>query len=207
MDVPMELARIVINTAGAEQKIFLREKGGKGRTFPIRIGLTEALAIDRRLKGIGFHRPLTHELLASTIEALGGRLEKIVVNELRYDVEDGSGVFIATIHIRQGDRLIPIDARPSDAIALGAALGTPIFVDEKVLQEVTVGPSDPQERIERLQRRMDQLADLIQRFSARLQDEEFLAAATPEALEEHRRHLELMKHEYEAIDRLLKEIL
>ncbi len=206
MDVPMELARIVIDTSGGEQKIYLREKGGKGRAFPIHIGLSEALAIDRRLKGIDFHRPLTHELLAATIEALGGQLEKIIVNDLRYELEDGRGTFIATIYVRQGDRLIPIDSRPSDAIALGAALGTPIYVAEKVLEEVTAGPSDPQERIELLRRRMDHLAELIRRVSAKLHDKEFLAAATPETLQGHRRRLEVMKHEYEAIDRLLREL-
>ena len=181
-------------------------KAAKGRTFPIHIGLTEALAIDRRLKGIDFHRPLTHELLASTIEAMGGKLEKIVINDLRYELEDGRGTFIATIYIRQGDRLLPIDSRPSDAIALGAAFGTPIYVAEKVLQDVTVGPGDPEERIELLRRRMNHLAELIRRISAKLRDEEFLAGATPETLQEHRRHLELMKTEYEAIDRLLREL-
>ena len=206
MDVPMELARIVINTSGGEQKIFLREKGGKGRMFPIHIGLSEALAIDRRLKGIDFHRPLTHELLASTIEALGGHLEKIVVNDLRYELEDGRGTFIATIYVRQGDRLIAIDSRPSDAIALGAAFGTPLFVAEKVLEEVTVGPTDPQERIEQLRRRMNHLAEMIRKVSAKLQDEEFVAAASPETLQDHRRALELMKHEYETIDGLLREL-
>jgi len=206
MDVPMELARIVINTAGGEQKIFLRERGGQGRTFPIHIGLTEALAIDRRLKGIDFHRPLTHELLAATIEALGGQLEKIVINDLRYEMEDGRGTFIATLHIRQDDRLVTVDSRPSDAIALGAAFGTPIYVAEKVLQEVTVGADSPEERIELLRRRMNHLAELIRQISAKLSDQEFLAAATPETLQEHRRHLELMKHEYEAIDRLLREL-
>jgi bifunctional DNase/RNase len=205
MDVPMELARIVINTSGGEQKIFLRERGGKGRTFPIHIGMTEALAIDRRLKGIDFHRPLTHELLAATIEALGGQLEKIIINDLRYELEDGRGTFIATIYIRQGDQLIPIDSRPSDAIALGAAFGTPIYVAEKVLEEVS-GPTDPEARLEMLRRRMNHLAELIRRISAKLNDEQFLAAATPETLQEHRRHLEMMKHEYEAIDRLLREL-
>jgi bifunctional DNase/RNase len=207
MDVSMELARIIINTSGGQQKIYLREKGGKGRTFQIEIGLTEALAIDRRLKGISFHRPLTHELLASTIEALGGQLEKIVVNDLRYDPQDGRGTFIATVYIRQGERLIPVDSRPSDAIALGAAMGTPIYVAEEVLQEVTSDLGDPQERIELLRRRLSQLAKLIEQLSSKLNDHDFLAASTPQALQEQRRALERMKHEYEAIDRLLREVL
>ncbi len=207
MDVLMELTRIIINTSGGQQKIYLREKNGKGRSFQIEIGLTEALAIDRRLKGISFHRPLTHELLASTIEALGGQLEKIVINDLRYDSEDGRGTFIATIYLRQGEKLISVDSRPSDAIALGVAMGTPIYVAEEVLQEVTIGPDGPQERIEQLRRRMNQLAEHIQQLSARLNDQGFITATPPETLQKQRRQLERMKHEYEAIDRLLREVL
>ncbi|MGA2265010.1 MAG: bifunctional nuclease family protein [Phycisphaerae bacterium] len=207
MDVPMELARIVINTAGGQQKIYLRERGGKGRVFQIGIGLTEALAIDRRLKGVPFHRPLTHELLANTIQALGGTLEKIVINDLRYDVEDGWGTFIATLYIRQGGQMITVDSRPSDAIALGAALGTPIYAAEKVLQDAAEGPGEPKDRIEMLRRRMDLLANIIQQLSTKLNDEKFLAATAPETLQEHRQQLAMMKHEYEAIDRLLREVL
>jgi len=202
MDVAMELSRIVIDTSGGSQRIFLREKGGGGRSFPIIIGLTEALAIDRRLKGKSFHRPLTHELLADVIELLGGKLEKIVINDIRYDLEEGWGTFIATVYIRQDDRVIQVDSRPSDAIALGAAFGTPIFVAEKVLDQVV----ERGDRIEVLRQRLTVLAEHIHQLSQRLNDAEFLANTSPELLEEHRRQLATMKHEYEAIDRVLREI-
>lgn len=142
MDIAMELSRILITENGDLQMIELTEADGGGRSLPIRIGIAEALAIDRRLKGIEFARPLTHDLLAIAIEALGGVLEKIVVNDLRDVVIDheARSTFFAQLHIRQGSNMLQIDSRPSDAIALGIASQTPIYVADHVLNAVC-GPS------------------------------------------------------------------
>jgi hypothetical protein len=144
MDILMELSKVLITETGDLQLIELAERDGE-RSFPIRIGITEALAIDRRLKGVSFARPLTHDLLAMTIEALGGHLERIVVNDLRDIMIGGEprSTFFAQLHIRQADQFITIDARPSDAIALGVASETPIFVAQHVLDAVTrAGPGE-----------------------------------------------------------------
>lgn len=199
MDVPMELARIMIAEYSEQQVIYLRERDGE-RTFPIAIGITEAMAIDRRLKGIPFPRPLTHDLLANVIEALGGELEKIVVNDLRQiDDEDSHGTFIATLYIRRNDEVIEVDSRPSDAVALGAGLGTPIYVAEHVLDAATRGPSTREERVEMLRKRMSLLEVQIRRVESRLGDEEFLSEADQELIEQHRRLLEQMQTEHDAI--------
>ena len=79
--VQMELHRIIISEMQERQFIYLKEVDGE-REFVITIGNPEALAIDRRLKGIPTQRPLTHDLLANVIEQLGGTLEKIVINNL-----------------------------------------------------------------------------------------------------------------------------
>ncbi|MBX3395482.1 MAG: bifunctional nuclease family protein [Phycisphaerae bacterium] len=129
MEVPVDLSRIVIQDTSDQQIIFLREHGGE-REFPIVIGDAEALAIDRRLKGYKKARPMTHDLLADVIEKLHGELEKIVINDLK------NHTFYATLVIRMQSGLIEVDSRPSDAIALGVASGTPIFVAEHVLREV-----------------------------------------------------------------------
>jgi uncharacterized protein len=137
MDVPMELAQILISETVDHQMIVLKEKGGH-RRFPIRIGISEAVAIDRRLKGINFVRPMTHDLLADVIEQLDGHLEKIVINDLRDITVDGQphGTFFARLFISQNGRTVEIDSRPSDAIALGVANNTPIFVTDWVLNVV-----------------------------------------------------------------------
>lgn len=129
MSVQMELHKIIISEMQDQQIIMLKEVDGE-RTFPIVIGSPEAMAIDRRLKGIPTARPMTHDLLASVIEQLGGEIEQIEINDLE------SHTFFARIHIRQDGKDIEIDSRPSDAIALGIATSVPIFVADHVLDEV-----------------------------------------------------------------------
>ena len=199
MDVPMELSRIVITELGDQQVIFLRETGGE-RSFPILIGINEALAIDRRLKGLPTPRPMTHDLLANIIEAMGGEVEKIVVNDLV------DHTFYATLYVRQGAQLLEIDSRPSDAIALGSAMGTPIFVAEHVLDNVLKEPTTKAERLDLLRQRLVTLTERMGELAERLQDDAFIAKALQGLVEEIRRQLEAMKNEHDAIDRVLKKL-
>lgn len=129
MEIRMDLFKIIISETSDQQVIMLKEHDGQ-RVFPIVIGISEAFAIDRRLKGIHAPRPLTHDLLASVIEHLNGQLEKIVIHDLR------DRTFYARLIVRQNSRLIEIDSRPSDAIALGIATEVPIYVEENVLRDV-----------------------------------------------------------------------
>ncbi|HYO10349.1 MAG TPA: bifunctional nuclease family protein [Tepidisphaeraceae bacterium] len=129
MSIQMELHKIIISEMQDQQIIMLKEVDGE-RIFPIVIGSGEAYAIDRRLKGIPTPRPLTHDLLASVIEQLGGSIEQIEINDLE------NHTFYARIHIRQDGKTREIDSRPSDAIALGIATSVPIYVAEHVLDEV-----------------------------------------------------------------------
>ncbi|GMU34881.1 MAG: bifunctional nuclease family protein [Planctomycetia bacterium] len=129
MDVRMDLSRIVIQDTSDQQIIFLRERGGS-REFPIVIGDSEACAIDRRLKGYKRARPMTHDLMADLIEVLRGELEKIIISDLK------NHTFYAKLVIRRDGEIVEVDSRPSDAIALGVASETPIFVSEQVLREV-----------------------------------------------------------------------
>lgn len=127
MAVLMELSRILIRESNDFQIIELREVDGE-RTFPIVIGLPEAQAIERRLRGIEIKRPQTHELLANIIEAFGGELVSITINNLE------EHTFFATLDIKRDDgEIMNIDSRPSDAIALGIAKNVPIYVAEHVL--------------------------------------------------------------------------
>jgi bifunctional DNase/RNase len=129
MSVQMELHKIIISEMQDSQIIVLKEVDGE-RSFPIVIGSPEALAINRRLKGEGTPRPMTHELLANVIEHMGGVVERIEINDLT------DGTFYALIHIRRDGQVMQIDSRPSDAIALGIATTVPIYVAEHVLSQV-----------------------------------------------------------------------
>ena len=128
MAVRMELSRIFIREMTAMQIIELSELDGD-RTFPIVIGLPEAFAIERRLKGIEILRPQTHDLLASIIGSLGGKLKEIAITDLV------DGTFFAKLIVEQNGQTIEIDSRPSDAIALGVAEDVPIYVAEHVLTQ------------------------------------------------------------------------
>ncbi len=131
MLVKMNLARIVIVDSEDERMsmIVLREIEGD-RAFPILIGVNEAYAIDRRLKGIVVQRPLTHDLVERMIEQLDCQMERIVISELR------DSTFYAKLILRRDGELVEIDSRPSDAIAIGAGTPTPIFVDDSILKDV-----------------------------------------------------------------------
>lgn len=128
MPVRMELYQVIISEQQDAQIIVLRELDGD-RKFPIVIGSNEAHAIDRRLRGIRPPRPQTHDLLASVIEALGGKVLKIEITRL----EDHT--FFASLYLQRSgsEEIVVVDSRPSDAIALGVASGVPIFVAEEVL--------------------------------------------------------------------------
>ncbi len=125
----MALARILIRENSEHQVIFLREKAGT-RTFPILIGPFEAFEINRKIHAVETPRPMTHDLLRRVIHGLGAELQRVVVDDLR------DSTFHAKLHLRRGDETVRIDARPSDAIALAVAEKAPIFVEEKVLDEV-----------------------------------------------------------------------
>src|SRR5688572_18468361 len=128
MPVLMELSRIFIREMTDMQIIELSEVDGE-RTFPIVIGLPEAFAIERRLKGIEIPRPQTHDLLASVITQLDGQLQRIVISHL------SEGTFYARLVIEKDGQEIEVDSRPSDAIALGVAEDAPIYVAEEVLEQ------------------------------------------------------------------------
>lgn len=133
MTVRMELSRILIRELADVQIIELREAEPKAgiapRTFPIVIGLTEAQAIERRLKGVIIKRPQTHDLLANVIAQLGGKVTAIHVTHLQ------EHTFFASILIQTSDgNEVTIDSRPSDAIAIGIAEKAPIYVAEEVIE-------------------------------------------------------------------------
>jgi len=195
----MELSRVIITELGDQQVIFLREVEGD-RSFPIMIGTNEAIAIDRRLKGIETPRPMTHDLLANVIDRLGASIRRIVISELR------NHTFIATLHLSRGAEAIEIDSRPSDAIAVGVASQTPIYVAEEVLHTVLNPPASKNDRLDLLRQRLELLGEQISLLSERLNDDDFLAQMPEEIIERHRQQLEEMRNEYDAIQRVLRKL-
>lgn len=135
MPVQMQLARIIISELTESQVIYLREVDGD-REFPILIGIFEATNIDRRVKEDGYQppRPLTHDLVVRTAEALGASIHSVVIS----DLSDQTYYAHLRLETDQGE-MIEIDSRPSDAIAVAVTFSPPlpIFVAEHVLDEAT----------------------------------------------------------------------
>lgn len=127
------LSHVLIDELTDSQVIFLSEHGG-ARRFPIIIGALEAVAIDRGVKQQPFPRPLTHDLLATTIAACDRRVDEIRIVDLR------DGTFYAEVVLVDPDGTRrAIDARPSDAIALLVrSPGTRLLVEEEVLEAAHV---------------------------------------------------------------------
>ena len=158
MAVQMELSRILIRELTDYQLIELKEVDGE-RGFPIVIGLPEAQAIERRLKGLRAPRPQTHELLATVIEELGGKLEAITIT----DLDDHT--FFATLSVRLPDGEVrEIDSRPSDAIALAVRNETPIFAEDALVDDAGITEQDEEageeeeEMVEELRRFLDEVS-------------------------------------------------
>jgi len=126
MLIEFELFQVIITEGSQTQVIVVKEKQGD-RFFPIYIGHNEAMAIDRKLNDVQVPRPLTHDLLHNIIEQMGGRLSRIIVNDMREDY------YLAMLDVDRDGQTVQIDSRPSDAIALAVRAGCPIFVEEQVL--------------------------------------------------------------------------
>jgi RNA polymerase sigma factor (sigma-70 family) len=106
--------------------VLLAEKEGQ-RLLPIWIGAPEGDALGLHLAGVSTPRPMTIDLMARLLEAMGGQVEYVVVSSLRDDT------FYAAVHVADG-ATHELDARPSDGINLAVRVGAPIFVDEQVLE-------------------------------------------------------------------------
>ncbi len=127
--VEVALRAVRVDLQSRTPVLVLQEKDPLGRSIPIFIGEPEAVAIECAVRGVPAPRPLTHDLLRDVLEALGARLERIVVTELR------DSTYYAELHLATdgGERVI--SARPSDAVALALRTGSPLFVDDELMDD------------------------------------------------------------------------
>ncbi|MBI3972920.1 MAG: bifunctional nuclease family protein [Chloroflexi bacterium] len=118
----------------ARHRLLVLKENERERYLPIAVGAAEAGAIAVKLMNARVLRPLTHDLLASVVTSLGGKVTQVLIN----DVVDGT--FFARVIVDAGGRHVEVDSRPSDAIALALRVDVPIFVEESVLARVAVEP-------------------------------------------------------------------
>lgn len=104
---------------------------GKSRVVPICVGPNEALALGTVLENAKFTRPMTHDLMLDALTNLDARVDHVLINDMK------DGTFFARLCLSQHGRLIDLDARPSDAIALALRQGCSVFIDEDVLERAS----------------------------------------------------------------------
>ena len=153
--VEMHLADVRVSLPTQAPVVMLQEVGGARRILFIFIGNPEADAIVKAMRGAQPPRPLTHDLFRDVLDTLGARLERVVVTELRVD-DEGNGTFFAELHLSVGEARHVVSARPSDAIALAARTGSPIFASDalvdaegKVPEEETAEPEPDEQLVEK----------------------------------------------------------
>ena len=112
------------------------------RRLPIIIGMFEAQAIALEIEKIAPNRPMTHDLFKSFAHGFNYEVTEIIISDLK------EGVFFAKIVCSDGIKTIEIDARPSDAIAIGIRFEVPFYTYEKVLSEAGIVLTDDEEILE-----------------------------------------------------------
>ena len=113
----------------------LVEKGGK-RKIPIIIGSSEAQAIAIELENMKPSRPLTHDLYKNTLTSFNMTVTEVLI----YNYNEG--IFFAKVIVTDGERIIEIDSRSSDAVAIAVRFRIPIKCYETILQSMGIDPSD-----------------------------------------------------------------
>lgn len=126
--IEMKVAGLTMDPLTNTPIVILKDMDNK-RAIPIWIGLYEATAIATEMEQISFSRPMTHDLLRDILYSLAVAVDKVEIIDIR------NNTFFANIHLKQEGRLIIVDSRPSDAIALALRAKVSIFVDEKVIDK------------------------------------------------------------------------
>lgn len=130
--VEMVVESVRVHMLSSRHVVILKE-AARDRYLPIWIGPWEASAIAMKLQGLTPERPLTHDLFIATIEGLGARLDRVVISDLADET------FHATILVERDGRIVEVDARPSDALALAVRSGVRIFAATAVLDQAALG--------------------------------------------------------------------
>ena len=129
--IQMTVGGLTLDPVTKTPIVILKDPDNK-LNLPIWIGLLEATAMATELEGIKMARPMTHDLLKRIITDLEATVERVEVTDLK------DNTYFAVIHLQVGDRVVPVDSRPSDAISLALRTKSPIWVAKKVLEASSV---------------------------------------------------------------------
>jgi bifunctional DNase/RNase len=125
--VEMKIRGLMMDPVTNMPIVVLKDVNGTA-ILPIWVGVYEANAIALEIEKVATPRPMTHDLIRNLLFGLDAGVKKIVVNELKEDT------FYAVIWLERDGKLISVDSRPSDALAIALRLDCPIYVEETVLK-------------------------------------------------------------------------
>ncbi|MGE5206208.1 MAG: bifunctional nuclease family protein, partial [Chlamydiota bacterium] len=134
MEVEMKIRGLMMDPVTNMPIVILKDVAGDS-VLPIWVGIYEANAIALEIEKVSTPRPMTHDLLKNVLTGLDTLVHKVVVTELREDT------FFAVIWLERDGRIISVDSRPSDALALALRVDCPIFVEDDVLKSSKLASS------------------------------------------------------------------
>ncbi|HXG34119.1 MAG TPA: bifunctional nuclease family protein [Bryobacteraceae bacterium] len=126
MEVEMKIRGLMMDPVTNMPIVILKDVNGSA-ILPIWVGVYEANAIALEIEKVSTPRPMTHDLIKSMLAGLEAGIRKVVVNDLKDDT------FYAVIWLEKDGKLISVDSRPSDALAIALRLDCPIYVEDSVL--------------------------------------------------------------------------
>jgi uncharacterized protein len=164
----VEVLRLGLDRSNNSFVVILQEKDGE-RLLPIWIGQPEAESIVLQINDVKRARPLTHDLCKSLIIGLGGSLQRVQITK----VEDRT--YYAELHVARSDRIVHIDARPSDSIAIALRFAAPIFAQDSLLSALLL--EDAAEQIDNAESVVEigeeMTAEQLQEYLQNLRPEDF----------------------------------
>ncbi|MGH9670461.1 MAG: bifunctional nuclease family protein [Terriglobales bacterium] len=134
MEVEMKIRGLMMDPVTNMPIVILKDVSGDA-VLPIWVGIYEANAIALEIEKVTTPRPMTHDLIKNLLVGLDTQVHKVVVSDLREDT------FFAVIWLERDGRVISVDSRPSDALALALRLDCPIFVEDTVLKSSKLASS------------------------------------------------------------------
>jgi hypothetical protein len=152
MEVEMKIRGLLMDPVTNTPIVILRDSGSE-TVLPIWVGVYEANAIALEIEKVSPPRPMTHDLIKNVLAGLDARVHKVVVTELKEDT------FYAVIWMERDGKIISVDSRPSDALALALRVDCPIFVEDEVLKTSKKATATSETTSEELRKWLEGLND------------------------------------------------
>lgn len=131
--IPLKVLTLIVTNPNHPAAVVLQPveqaANSKSRIVPIWVGPAEAMQLAIAVEQVKTPRPMTHDLMLDAITNLDARIDHAVIHDVK------GTTFFSKLFLRQGKRLIELDARPSDAIALAVRQDAPLYIEEEALDK------------------------------------------------------------------------